>query len=78
MENKEYRISEKYLDDALDKASRTLVGKVMKRFEILDNNEEIKKVIKELIYENYRVLKAIIKSFSTGVKFITKKPRGQE
>ncbi len=66
---KEYKVSEKFLDDAIDKASRTLVGMVMKRFEIFDNKEDIKKSIKELIYENYRVLKDLIKSFSFGVKF---------
>ena len=77
MENKEYRVSEKFLDDAIEKVSKTLVGKVMKRFEIFDNKEDIKKSVKELIYENYRVFKEIIKSFSTGIKFVTK-PREKE
>ena len=67
----EYRITEKFLDEAIDKASRALVGMVMKRFEIFDDNDDIKKSIKELIYENYRVLKDLIKSFSFGVKFKT-------
>lgn len=74
---KEYRVSEKYLNELIDKASRTLVGKIMKRFEILKEMEDIKSSIKELIYEHHRVLKEFIISFSTGVKFNTK-PRGQE
>jgi len=74
---KEYRVSEKYLNDLIEKASKALVGKTMKRFEILHDNEDIKRAIKELIYEHHRVLKEFIISFSTGVKFNTK-PRGQE
>ena len=69
---KEYKVSEKYLDDLIDKASKALVGKIMKRFEIFEDKKIIKKAIKELVYENYRVLKELIKSFSFGVKFKTK------
>lgn len=74
---REFTISEKHLDELMDNASRTLVGKTMKRFEIFNNQNDVKKAIKELIYENYRVLKALIKSFSCGVQFKTK-PKGQE
>ncbi len=69
----EYRVSEKYLDEIVEKSSRSLVGMVMKRFEIFENKEDVKSAIKELIYENYRNLKGLIKSFSNGVKFITPK-----
>jgi len=69
---KEYKVSEKYLDELLDKGSKSLVGKIMKRFEIFDDKKIIKKAIKELVYENYRVLKELIKSFSSGVKFISR------
>ena len=68
----EYKINEKFLDDILTKTSRTLVGMVCKRFEILENKEDIKKSVKELIYENARNIKALIKSFDCGVKFKTK------
>lgn len=66
-----YEISEQHLKDLMDKSSRTLVGKIMKRFEILKDNNAIKSTIKELVYENHRVLQELIKSFSTGVKFVT-------
>ena len=74
--SEEYRVSEKYLDEIIDKSSRALVGMVMKRFEIFKNPEDVKSAIKELIYENYRNLRGLIKSFSTGVKFIS--PKEQE
>ncbi len=70
----EYKISEKYLDEIIDKSSRSLVGTVMKRFEIFKEKEEIKSSIKELIYEHYRNLKGLIQAFSTGVRF-TSKPK---
>ena len=69
----EYNVSEKYLDEIIEKSSRALVGMVCKRFEIFKNKEDIKSAIKELIYENYRNLKGLIKAFSTGVKFISPK-----
>jgi len=68
----EYKITEKFLDDILTKTSRTLVGIVCKRFEILENKEDIKKSVKELIYENARNIKAFIKSFNCGVEFKNK------
>lgn len=68
----EYKITEEFLDDILTKTSKALVGIVCKRFEILENKEDIKKSVKELIYENARNIKALIKSFDSGVKFISK------
>jgi len=69
---KNYTVSKEYLDKVIDLCSRTLVGKVMKRFELFTDREILKKGIKELIYENYRDLKALLESFSFGVKFISK------
>jgi len=44
------------LKTILDQESKKLVGKVMKRFEISENKEEIKKAVKELLYEQMRDL----------------------
>jgi len=68
----DYKISEKYLNKLLSDSARNLVGKTCKRFEILQDKEDIKKSIKELIYENYRELKALIISFNVGVEFKTR------
>jgi len=40
----------------LDQHAKRLVGKVMKRFEISEDKEEIKKQVKEIIYEEMRDL----------------------
>jgi len=66
------------INQLIDSNARVLVGTIMKRFEILDNKEDIKKAIKELIYENYRNIKVVIKSFSMGVTFISKKSDKEE
>ena len=66
---KHFMVSEKYLDELLDKNSKSLVGKIMKRFEIFDDAKIVKASIKELIYENYRTLKGYITTFDKGVKF---------
>ena len=66
-------IGEAYLDEALSTASKTLVGKIMKRFETLEDKETIKVQSKELVYELFRDLKAQLKAFNCGVKFITPK-----
>ena len=71
----EIKLTEKFLDDILLKTSRSLVGIIMKRFEILENKEDIKKSVKELIYENARTIKDLIKSFDCGVKFVTPKDK---
>ena len=68
MEHK-LEIGEAYLDEALNTASKTLVGKIMKRFETLDDKEAIKGQTKELVYELFRDLKAQLKAFNYGVKF---------
>ncbi len=70
----EITINEKFLDETILKCSKMLVGLTMKRFEILKDKEAIKASIKELIYENFRVFKEIIKSYSYGVRFKIKKP----
>lgn len=69
MNGKVYEVSEPFLNDAISKSSAALCGMVMKRFEIFESKEDIRKSIKELIYENGRNIKLLIKSFSTGVTF---------
>ncbi len=71
--SEELRVSKKYLEEIIRKASNSLVGRCMKRFEIFDNNADIKKAIKELIYESYRDSKGLIESFEKGIKFIEPK-----
>jgi len=40
----------------LESEAKKIVGKCMKRFELSDNKEQIKKEVKELLYESFRDL----------------------
>ena len=53
-------IDEQLLNIIFQQESSKLVGKCLKRFELSDNKEEIKKQIRELLYEGLRDIKDII------------------
>jgi hypothetical protein len=55
-------ISEDLLKSVLASEAQKIVGKSMKRFEISDNKDDIKKQVKELIYEWTRDLQDILKA----------------
>jgi hypothetical protein len=67
----EYVVSKEYLDELMTEWTKCVMGQCMKRFELHNNDTVLKKEIKELIYENSRDLKVLIRSFSCGVKFNT-------
>ena len=67
-----YEITEEFLNKIIERSARSLVGKACKRFEILEKKEDIKRAIKELVYESYREFKELVKSFNYGVKFINR------
>lgn len=71
------KISENYLQELIDYTSKSLVGKLLKRFEIIEDKNVIKKDAKELIYEEFRQLRDLIKAHNEGrdltqIKFKTK------
>jgi len=51
------KIDETVLNYIMDQESKKIVGKVCKRFELSDNKEEIKKQVKEILYEFMRDLR---------------------
>lgn len=72
--DKKIILTEEFLDQSISLAIRSLVGEQMKRFEILSDLEQLKKECKELAYEKERELKAVLKAFNSGVKFIYASP----
>jgi len=63
-------LTEKLLNTIFDNEAKKLVGKVCKRFEISNNQEEIKKQVKELIYESLRDINDIIKLNKEAIHLI--------
>ena len=89
MENSQNNPTLIYLDQVLAFESSKLVGKCMKRFEIIAPEDDsnlvlqsliklLKKEMKELIYESFRDLLDIMKAYDKGLensyfKFTSKK-----
>ena len=61
------QLTARFLHEVTDTCSRTTVGKILKRIDIFDDKEVLKKEVKELIYEEYRALKALLEAHSNGV-----------
>ena len=57
-----------YLEEVLSVIAPKLVGKIMKRFEIIDDKTILKKETKELIYETFRELQDIFYAYSQGLE----------
>lgn len=62
----EMKISERYLDELISFESKKLVGKVLKRYEIVSDKDTLKSEIKELVYEQFRDLKDLIIAYNKG------------
>ena len=71
MEQIKLEISKQYLDECLKSSSVKCVGECMASMEQISNPVELKQVIKNTIYQNFRDLKGQIDAFDSGVKFIT-------
>lgn len=61
------QLTAKFLNDVTDTCSRTTVGKILKRIDIFNDKDTLKKEVKELIYEEYRTLKSLLEAHSNGV-----------
>jgi len=58
----------KTLCEALELEARKVCGKVLKRFEIIDDKEILKKDLKELIYESFRDTRDILIALGRGLE----------
>ena len=71
---KNLNISEDFLEKTIDQEARGLVGRLLKRLEVMklsiSDKEKtlLKKLYKELIYESSRNLKWSLKAFSKGYR----------
>ena len=57
-----------YLEKAFPFEASKLVGKVCKRFEIIEHHDTLKKEIKELIYESFRDIINLVDAYEKGVE----------
>jgi len=61
------QLTTKFLNNTIDTCSRTTVGKILKRVDLFSDTDVLKKEVKELIYEEYRALKALLEAHSNGL-----------
>jgi hypothetical protein len=55
--DKKLNISENLVNQIFAQESQKIVGKCLKRFELSDNKDDIKKQVKEILYESLRDLR---------------------
>jgi hypothetical protein len=66
MNEDEILISRRYLKELIDFESKKLVGKALKRYEIVNDKDILKSEIKELIYESFRDFASLLEAYSKG------------
>ena len=64
----ELKIRHEYLLELIEDHSRKTVGKVLKRFEIIENRDVLKADIRELLYESYRDLRDLLLAGGRGLE----------
>ena len=57
------------IDEILEKSSRIMVGKVLKRIDICSDSDILKKTVKELVYEEFRSVKSLIELHAKSLNF---------
>ena len=64
----ELKMSMDYLMEVIDYSGSSLVGKILKRFEILDDKEALKSTVKELVYEEMRHVRDLLIAGGNGLE----------
>jgi len=65
----EYKISKEFLDNFIKQKAIATVGRILKRIDIFEEKKNLKKSVKELIYEEFRDIRDTIEAFSKGQLF---------
>jgi hypothetical protein len=62
------KITEAYLNEITDYIGRSLCGKIMKKFEIIEDKTMLKSLIKETIYEEMRHFRDLVYAANSGLE----------
>jgi hypothetical protein len=55
------KITEETLNSIIDQEARKTVGIILKRYELIQDREILKKEIKEILYESFRNLRDMVR-----------------
>jgi hypothetical protein len=56
------KLTEETLNQIIDQEARKMVGIALKRFELIEDKEVLKKELKEVIYESYRNVRDMVRA----------------
>jgi hypothetical protein len=56
------KLTEETLNQIIDQEARKMVGIALKRFELIEDKETLKKELKEIIYESYRNVRDMVRA----------------
>jgi len=59
-------VSEEYVQELVDEISRRTVGKIMKRYDILEVESLVRNLTKEHVYEGFREIKTLLLAYRQG------------
>jgi len=65
----EYKINKRYLETLIKAKSNSIVGRVLARIESISDQDELKKVVKDTIWEENRDLLTTIEAYHNGILF---------
>jgi hypothetical protein len=68
MEKETLQIDSEYLEELIDYVGRSAVGKILKRFEIIQDKDLLKASTKELIYESFRSFRDLLIAHNKGLQ----------
>ena len=74
----ELKLSTEYVCELLDYQAQKAVREVMKTFEIVENKDLLKKLVKEKTYDCYRDLRDLIIAGGRGLEITVFKFKGKE
>ena len=67
--DKKLEISENYLILLIKQSANKTVGELMSLHETISNPDELKKAVKNSIYQNFRDFESTVRAFDYGIKF---------
>ena len=64
-------INKKYLQELVDEVSKRVVGKMMKRHDVIGASDVIKSISKDAVYEGFREFRDLILAYDRGLEIST-------
>ena len=71
------KLTEETLNQIIDQEARKTVGIALKRFELIEDKETLKKELKEVIYESFRNVRDMVRTVGKEAINLTNVRKGE-